>query len=205
MPQVELDCDIRTVFAKARELSAGLVAVPDSTTGGRAVAVITPGRLIMHVACPPASTVSSQMLESVRRLVPENPKLQITVIAYNNVVLDSAFTPGKANTLIPFLGYLVGLAFDGHTVVVFEGHRSALAAGCEGSTLLLVDQAMVEHLQADWASVAASAMRAPNILMFCRDGSVARIVPTGGSTAPPAAAVPSSRRKRSWWPFGGGN
>jgi len=98
----------------------------------------------------------------------------------------------------------MGLAFDGHTVVVFEGHPSALVAGCEGSTLLLVEQAMAEHLQPDWMSVAASAMKAPNILMFGRDGSVAKIVPDGNPTPPPAPASPPARPKRGWWPFGRG-
>jgi hypothetical protein len=144
------------------------------------------------------------MLEGLRRVVPENPKQQITVIANNNVVAAGAFAAREANALIPFLGYLMGMAFDGHTVVVFEGHPSALAAGCEGSTLLLVDQAMIKHLQADWPSVAASAMSAPNILIFGRDGSLAKIVPKGRSTTSPAAASPPNRKKRWWWPFGGG-
>ena len=171
MPDVDM-VDVRPVFAKAREISAEVLPGPDGTSSGRAVAIVTPGRMIMRVACPPESAVSPRMLEDVRRIVPKHPKQQITVIANNNVVAASAFTAREANTFIPFLGYLVGCAFDGHTVVVFEGHPSALAGGCEGSTLLLVDQAMVEHLQADWVSVAASAMSTLNILLFGRDGSV---------------------------------
>lgn len=197
MPDVDTHHDLRSVFAQARRLSAGAET-------GRSVAIITPGRLIMPVACPPASAVSSQMLQGVRVIVPEHPKQQITVIADNNVVASNAFTAREANALIPFLGYLMGMAFDGHTVVVFEGHPSALAVGCEGSTLLLVDQAMVEHLQADWASVAASAMESANILMFGRDGSLARIVPDGASAPSQAPASRLTRKKRWWWPFGGG-
>lgn len=168
MPKVDTHQDLCVVFSKARELSAG-------SETGRSVAIVTPGRLIMSVACPPANAVSPQMLEGVRRIVPENPKQQITVIANNNVVAANAYTAREANTLIPFLGYLTGMAFDGHTVVVFEGHPSALATGCQGSTLLLVDQAMAEHLQPDWASVAASSMKTPNILMFGRDGALTRV------------------------------
>jgi hypothetical protein len=197
MPEVDTHHDLRSVFMQARQLSAG-------TETGRSVAIVTPGRLIMPVACPPANAVSAQMLEGVRRIVPENPKQQITVIGYNNVVAASAFTAREANALIPFLGYLMGMAFDGHTVVVFEGHPSALAMGCEGSTLLLVDQAMAEHLQADWASVAASAMKTPNMLMFGRDGSLARVVPDGMSATSPAPASKPTRNKRWWWPFGAG-
>jgi len=197
MPDVDTRHDLRSVFTQARRLSAGAET-------GRSVAIVTPGRLIMPVACPSASAVSPQMLQDVRAIVPEHPKQQITVIANNNVVASYAFTAREANALIPFLGYLMGMAFDGHTVVVFEGHPSALATGCEGSTLLLVDQAMVEHLQADWASVAASAMKSASVLMFGRDGSLARIVPDGTSASSPAPASRPTRKKRWWWPFGGG-
>ena len=114
LPEVDTHQDLRTVFSKLRQLSA-------HAETGRSVAVVTPGRLIMPVACPPANAVSLQMLEGVRRIAPETPKQQITVIANNNVVAASAFTAREANALIPFLGYLMGMAFDGHTVVVFEG------------------------------------------------------------------------------------
>jgi hypothetical protein len=197
MPDVDTQQDLRVVFSKARKLSAGWET-------GRSVAIVTPGRLIMPVACPPANAVSPQMLEGVRRIVPENPKQQITVIADNNVVAASAFTAREANALIPFLGYLIGMAFEGHTVVVFEGHPSALASGCEGSALLLVDQAMVEYLQADWASVAALAMKSPNILIFGRDGSLAKIVPDGVPAISPTSPSRPVQEKRGWWPFGGG-
>jgi hypothetical protein len=198
MPEVDTHQDLRTVFSKARDLSAGAET-------GRSVAIVTPGRLIMPVACPPANAVSLQMLDGVRRIVPENPKQRITVIANNNVVAAGAFTAREANALIPFLGYLMGMAFDGHTVVVFEGHPSAIAAGCEGSTLLLVDQSVVGYLQPDWASAAASAMIAPNILMFGRDGSLSRMVPDSTPATPQSLQSPPSRKKHWWWPFGGGN
>jgi hypothetical protein len=203
MPHVDADIDVRPVFAHARQVSAGTVAVPAGPIGGRAAAIITPGRLIMPVLCPPASAVSPQMLEDVRLMVPEHPKQQITVIANNNVVATGAFTAREANGLIPILGYLLGMAFDGHTVVVFEGHPSALAAGCEGSTMLFVDKAMVEYLQPDWPAVAASTMSRANIRIFGRDGSMARIVPAGESAQSPAASQ-SNPKKRWWWPFGGG-
>jgi len=196
MPDVDTHIDLHSVFKQARQLSAGAET-------GRSVAIVTPGRLIMPVVCPPASEVSPQMLQGVRAIVAEHPKQQITVIANNNVVASNAFTAREANSLVPFLGYLMGMAFDGHTVIVFEGHPSALAAGCEGSTLLLVDQAMVKHLQADWVVVAASAMKSPSVLMFGRDGSLARIAPDGGSATSPAPKSRPAQKKRWWWPFGG--
>jgi hypothetical protein len=97
----------------------------------------------------------------------------------------------------------MGMAFDGHTVVVFEGHPSALVAGCARSTLLIVDQAIVEHLQPDWVSLSVWAMTAPNILMFNRDGSLTWIA-KGTPSSAAARRPPPSRKQRWWWPFGGG-
>jgi len=105
MPNVDAGRDVRPVFAQARQLSAGTAAVPSAAgRDGPAVCIITPGRLIMPVGCPPANAVSPQMLEGVRRIFPQYPRQQITVIANNDVVAAGAFTAREANALIPFLG-----------------------------------------------------------------------------------------------------
>jgi hypothetical protein len=177
MPDVDPDRDFAACFVQARRLSAGTVDVPGEEPGQRSVAIVTPWRLIMPIPCPPRQSVSAAMLASIRAIVPPHPKQAVTVIALNDVVKQGALTPGQANTLIPFLGYLVGMAYDGHTVVVFEGHPSALRAGCSDADVLIVDQAMVEHLQNDWIEVASAAMRKPRILIFGRDGSIAAVNP----------------------------
>ncbi len=64
---------------------------------------------------------------------------------------------------VPFMGMLLGFAYIGHAVWVFEGHGSALADGCRNADILLVDSAMVPHLQPDWQTVAGSTMRRPEI------------------------------------------
>jgi hypothetical protein len=177
MPEVDPGRDLASCFAQARQLSAGTVDVPGEEPGQRSVAIVTPGRLIMPIPCPPPQSVSAAMLASIRAIVPPEPKLAITVVAFSDVVKQGALTPGQVNALIPFLGYLVGMACDGHTVVVFEGHPSALRVGCSDADVLIVDQAMVEHLQKDWIEVASTAMRNPRILIFGRDGSIAAVNP----------------------------
>jgi hypothetical protein len=69
---------------------------------------------------------------------------------------------------IPFMGMVMGLAYIGHAVWLFEGHSSALAAGCRDADVLLVDGEMVSHLQKDWAQVAASTMRHKEIYVHDR-------------------------------------
>jgi len=67
-----------------------------------------------------------------------------------------------------YLGFLLGFAYIGHAVWVFEGHPSALASGCRNADVLLVDGAMVPHLQQDWVAVASRAMRRPEIFVHDR-------------------------------------
>ena len=115
----------------------------------------------MSIPCPPPDAVSEEMLAGDRRIVPQEPKGAIAVVAYNELALQDARTAEEMNSRIPFLGYLMGMAFDGHTVVVFEGHPSALKTGCQNSDILIVDEAMADLLQEDWVPVAAGVMKDP--------------------------------------------
>jgi hypothetical protein len=69
---------------------------------------------------------------------------------------------------IPFFGIFLGFAYIGHAVWVFEGHASALAAGCKDANVLIVDGEMVPHLQTDWVSVAANVMKGREIYIHDR-------------------------------------
>jgi hypothetical protein len=104
------------------------------------------------------------MLTFIRSLVPPQPRLAITAIAFNDVVKQRAVSGdgvnfGRVNSLMPFLGILAGLACDGHTVVVFEGHRAALEVGVRGADMLVIDSAMLPLLRKDWGTVTFGAMR----------------------------------------------
>jgi hypothetical protein len=59
------------------------------------------------------------------------------------------------------------MAYIGHSVWIFEGHPSALAAGCKGADLLIVDDAMVPHLAPDWQLVASS--ESPKLQIYLHD------------------------------------
>jgi len=47
---------------------------------------------------------------------------------------------------------------------VFTGTDDSMAAGCRGTDLLIVDEAQLPALSADWKEVAAPVMRNPNIV-----------------------------------------
>jgi hypothetical protein len=126
------------------------------------------------------------LIAGVRRIVPEDEPQAITVIAFNDVLRaevpdlpqQQGITPQHVSLLIPFLGYLLGMAYNGHSVVVFEGHSSALALACRDADLLIVDEAMLALMQPGSVSVASRAMRKPRILVFGRNGRITLLDPT---------------------------
>ena len=183
MPEVEMPPDIERYFAQARQLVAA--HQPGDHPDQRYIVLITPGRLLLPIACPPPGSSTPEMLKAVERLVPAVPPRQISVIAFTQIIRPGMGKPlgsvASVSQVIPFLGYLMGFGYLGHTVTIFEGHPSALAAGCRDADLLIVDKAMIPHLQNDWAAVAFAGMRDPaaHILVFGRDGTVSKIVKKG--------------------------
>jgi hypothetical protein len=168
MPGVELLSDMDELFNAARrlsatgehpvgpgELSAGADAELEKYQGERSVVVVTPGRMLMPVPAPKPGTVRPSTEEAVRKLMPPDPPLNISVISYTYV---GALLKDKRGA-VPFLGLLVGFASIGHTVVVFEGHASAFESGVRGSDVLLMDSGMLPFIQSDWVEVAFKLMR----------------------------------------------
>ena len=103
--------------------------------------------------------MAQQQVEPIERMIPPQVKRKIAAIAYTEL---SALQKDISQA-IPFFGILLGFAYIGHSVWVFEGHKSALAAGCRDADVLIVDGAMIPYLQTDWAVVAASVMKRPEI------------------------------------------
>jgi hypothetical protein len=145
------------VGAKVRELSAG----------GRYVGIVRPDRSYLLMAPPPKDSMPPQMIQMMEKLVPPQPPRCISAIA------DTYFSwragggvPTLAETAqaLPFFGMLLGLACIGHSVCVFTGTDDSMAAGCRGTDLLIVDEAQLPALSADWKEVAAPVMRNPNIV-----------------------------------------
>ena len=157
MPDVDGSPKIEEIFDKARKAAA-----EDTTpTKGknRHVVVVTPGRMLMLQPCPAPGKMNKEAVESVEKIMSSKTKRNVAVIAYTQL---DALQAGLAQA-IPFFGLLMGLAYIGHSVWVFEGHSSALVAGCREADLLIVDNQVVPFLQEDWINVASTAMRRPLI------------------------------------------
>ena len=82
---------------------------------------------------------------------------------------------------IPFFGLLMALSYLGHAVWIFEGHTSALEAGCRHADALIVDSALIPLLVREWPEKVRPAMRSQNILVHDRATFQLRVVSKLGS------------------------
>lgn len=161
MPEVEgpPDVDLDSVFGLARLAAAG-ESLP--ATAPRTVALVTPGRNLFQYACPKPGTLADDGIVSfVTRMVPPSPPQMIAAIAYTDLEKGA----------IPVFHVLVALEYIGHAVWVFEGHPTAVRAGCRDAQLLLVDGAMLPHMSPGWDQCAAEVMANAGILVLEPDGS----------------------------------
>jgi hypothetical protein len=149
MPDVDVPADIAEVFRKARAQVEG-GSRPGLDPGQRCLGILTPGRMVMFVPAPKPGAVPAQFVEQVKKLLPFEKPLQITAVAFTAL---EALMKDQAKC-IPHLGQLLGFAYAGHNVVVFEGHPSAFAFALPESDVLLIDSGMLPFLQKDWAEQA---------------------------------------------------
>ena len=165
MPEVDIRPDIESVFSKAR------MAADESREDGdglfhRQVIIVTPGRLLISKVCPLPSEIPADELLRLTSLIPPHPPKNISVITYT--FLEAL----KKDILqaIPFFGFLLGFAAIGHRVWIFEGHSSALQAGCREADILIVDGGILPFLgdDIDWRNIALGVMRGKEIKIIPR-------------------------------------
>lgn len=162
MPEVETPPNLAVTFDSARK--AASEDLMPARGKNRHVVIVTPGRMLMLQPCPAPGKLNHTAVESVEKIMSSKTRRNVAVIAYTE---QTALQTDLAKT-IPFFGLLVGLSYIGHSVWVFEGHPSALTAGCREADLLLADGEMVPFLQSGWIEVAAAAMRRPLIFSYER-------------------------------------
>jgi hypothetical protein len=173
MPEVNTEVNLRAVLTRARQLASVEHRRDRDGQLCRRVAIVLPSRRIGVQECPPASTASAAMVQSVEKILPSNELCNVVAIAFNDLK-----APGRIEdvaNVIPFLGFLMGFAYVGHNVIVFEGHPSSFAAGLFEADLLLVDAQMIPFLQKDWLDTAFATMRKPEIRIYQPNGQVQAI------------------------------
>jgi hypothetical protein len=153
---------IETFFAKVRRQAAG----------NRGVSLVRPDQVVYGLPAPPQGSISPQMVEGVKSVIsPEQPR-NIAAIAPADAL---AGEPSKPPTLpevarhVPFFGLLIGLAYTGHAVWIFEAVPTMMPAGCEDADVLIVDSNAIATLPGSWVEDAGAVMRNPNILVYDRN------------------------------------
>ena len=161
MPEVDLRPNLGAIFDRARAAAAE-TSQDDIGQHHFQVIIVTPGRLLIAKECPLAEDIPVEQLAILGELVPPQPVINIAVIAYTYLEALQA----DMRRAIPFIDFLIGFGALGHQVWVFEGHESALVAGCKDADLLLVDEKMAQILDRDnpdWRENALAAMRGETI------------------------------------------
>lgn len=169
MPEVASDGDIEEIFGVVRRMAAG-------EKRKSALVVLQPDRRYLVLPAMAETPALKYAALSLERLVPSRVKRNISVIAYTLFSTRGEPTIPDVGRSIPFLGMLMGLTYIGHPVWVFEGHPSALEAGCRDADVLIVDGAMVQLLEEHWQETASAVMRNSNILVHDRDTFQLRIL-----------------------------
>jgi len=173
MPEVDQPPNLALVFDKARSIAAAGTPGSDGAAR-RGVVVVTPGRLLLLQPCPPPGAMREERVAAIRKLIPPEPRRNIAAVSYTEL----AAVKKDIAQAIPFIGMLLGIAYIGHAVWVFEGHATALGHGCRGADVLLVDGGMVSCLPPDWHAAAAGVMQRPEIYVHDRKTfSLSRPVP----------------------------
>jgi len=166
IPEVDVRPEIGAIFSRARAAAAQSHMDEDGIER-RQVIIITPGRLLVAKSSPLAEDIPVEQFELMNELVPPQPCINIAVLAFT--YLDAL--KADIRRAIPFFDFLLGFAALEHTVWVFEGHTSALAAGCQEADLLLVDNGLLPALEAhnpDWRTGALQAMRGDTVKLIAR-------------------------------------
>ncbi len=169
MPEVDLEKSAEQVFDSARRAAGGEAVRPDAPDR-RQVVLVTPARVALLRSCPAPGSLSPADLAVAEGIAPAAEPKNVAVIAFNDL---EAMEHDVARA-IPFFDLLAKLGYLGHAVWIFEGHVSAMAAGCRDADLLIVDDGMMPYLPGNWRSVASRSMRGEAIYLFERRAGTLR-------------------------------
>jgi hypothetical protein len=168
MPEVLIPANIEEIFAKIREISCG-----EKHEGG--LVILRPNRSYLVVPCMPDNPGLKKFASGLSHLLPSGVQRNVAVIS-NNEFSDQTPSVTDVDKAIPFFGLLMALSYLGHAVWIFEGHASALEAGCREADALIVDSALIPVLAGEWQEKVRAVMRSPNILVHDRATFQLRVV-----------------------------
>jgi hypothetical protein len=143
---------------------------------GNIVVVRTDGKRLL-VPRLKAESVKPEMVKGIEQIFPSTPRRNIAVIADVAWALANQTDIYAANRAVPFWGMLLGFAFVGHAVLVFQGTTDQLEDGCRDADVLIVDSASIDSLPINWQTEVARSMRTLQILVHDRSSYQLHSVP----------------------------
>lgn len=155
MPAIAPSPDMDSVFATAR--LCGIPNYPASVAHreARQAVIVMPDRTLLTLPMFDPGQVTTDPWQHAKSVLRSDRPLHVSVIAFTGFnASDGKESVSAIIDSIPFLGFLASYAYVGHTVVVFEGHPSALEAGVRNADRVIVDSGMLPFLQRDWAAIA---------------------------------------------------
>lgn len=161
MPDVDIRPGMEEIFTEAKNLAQNETILADKSRL-RHVVIVSPGRLLLIKDTYPEGTLPSESRLALEKLLPSDNTLKIAVIAFTEMDALRA----DIRKAIPFFDYLLGFAYLGHAVWIFEGHASVLEMGCRDADFVLVDQRMVEFLDPDWEEIVKQNAEVQNVRLL---------------------------------------
>jgi hypothetical protein len=168
MPEVLIPGNIEEIFSKIREIASG-----EQHKGG--LVILRPNRSYLVVPRMPDNPGLKKFATGLSHLLPPGVQRNVAVIS-NTEFSDQTPSVTDVDRAIPFFGLLMALSDLGHAVWIFEGHTSALEAGCRHADALIVDSALIPLLVREWPEKVRPAMRSQNILVHDRATFQLRVV-----------------------------
>ena len=164
---------IEAFFAKVRKRAGE----------SRGVSLIRPDRTHYILPSPPEGAISPQMIDGVKAVIPsDRPRNVAAIVARGALTNNPAEKPSLPEVAkrVPFMGLMVGLAFTGHAVWMYEASEEWTTAGAEEADVLIVDSDAIPALPPGWAVDAALVMRNPNLLVYDRSRHRVGAIRTAG-------------------------
>jgi hypothetical protein len=140
--------------------------------GSHGVSVVRSELVHYIVPAPPQGTIGEQMIAGVKAVLNSEQPRNIAAIAPADALAGDPARPPALPEIarhVPFFGLLMGLAYLGHTVWIFEAVASLLADGCEDADVLIVDSNAIATLPSGWSENVSGVMRNANILVYDRN------------------------------------
>jgi hypothetical protein len=165
------DNRLRIVFSPQSGQSAKVLEFPGmeqffakvrrQAGSNRGVLLVRPDQKRLILPAPAEGSINAKLIEGVNAVISSDEPRNIAAIAPEGTLTGD---PRR----LPFLGLLIGLAYMGRAVWLFEALPVFMPAGCEDADVLVVDSDAIAALPNDWVEDAGAVMRNANILVYDR-------------------------------------